>query len=94
MDFKLFLVMQEALCGDIVFRAMMRSLRGRCPTEEIGEKLVAIAFQQGFGAHMSRRWRHPEGEASPYHETFVSISLPEAPVTEEDASTEDAADQS
>ena len=89
LEFKPFLALQVALRGDSVLHTFMRREIAGCSPKEVGEKIVAIAVLEGFSACTFRRWRHSEGEASPYQETFVSISLPEhakAPkAAEEDA---------
>lgn len=76
LTFKPWIEMQKTMRKDKVYEAVRYH---NFPLDQISKALVDRAIAEGFDAYTYDEMHHPEGEGSPYPETFIEISLPERP---------------
>lgn len=79
--FRPWMEMQKMMRKDKVYEAAIKS--HTFPLDQISKALVERAIADGFNARIYEKMHHPEGEGSPYPETFIQISFPDHSETEE-----------
>lgn len=70
--FKPWIEMQKTIRGDRVYEAKFCNF----PLDQISSALVSRAIAEGLQARTYDEMHHPDGEGSPYPETFIEITLP------------------
>lgn len=79
--FRPWMEMQKMMRKDKVYEAAIKS--HNFPLDQISKVLVERAIADGFNARIYEKMHHPEGEGSPYPETFIQVSFPDHSETEE-----------